>query len=258
MEYIDVSDARERTGLRLVLTEGVPGPWSEAAKGIFHAKGLDYVAVRQQGGGSNAELQEWTGQSSAPVAIWNDDPPYTTSRGILWLAERLAPKPALMPEEPEARALFLGLCDEIHAEMGFGWCRRLVMFNVILSALPPDDGGAKVLRRMALKYGHSEEAVEIASARVLEILGLLSRRLEEQQAMGSRYLFGDSLSALDIYWATFAALLSPLPPDVCPMPDYLRVMYTAREPEVLAALDPKLLAHRDRIYREHLQFPLEF
>ena len=35
MDYIEIDDAIGRGGLRLVLTAGVPGPWSESAKGIL-------------------------------------------------------------------------------------------------------------------------------------------------------------------------------------------------------------------------------
>ena len=44
-EYIEVEKARSMSGLRVVLTPGVPGPWSEAAKGILH--------VKEVGGGLN-------------------------------------------------------------------------------------------------------------------------------------------------------------------------------------------------------------
>ena len=54
-EYIDVERARAMTGLRLVLTPGVPGPWSEAAKSILYVKKLPYVKVRQELGGANGE-----------------------------------------------------------------------------------------------------------------------------------------------------------------------------------------------------------
>ena len=55
-EYVDVERARAMTGLRLVLTSGVPGPWSEAAKSILHVKKLPCVKVRQELGGANREL----------------------------------------------------------------------------------------------------------------------------------------------------------------------------------------------------------
>ena len=42
------------------------------------------------------------------------------------------------------------------------------------------------------------------------------------------------------------------------MPDYLRGWYTNVGPVVGAALDPMLLAHRDRIYRDYLLLPMNF
>lgn len=45
MEYLEPEIARNRSGLRLVLTAGVPGPWGEAAKSIFSLKGIDFLPV---------------------------------------------------------------------------------------------------------------------------------------------------------------------------------------------------------------------
>ena len=64
------------------------------------------------------------------------------------------------------------------------------------------------------------------------------------------------MSAVDIHWAAMAALVAPLPPDVCAMPDMLRPLYANPGPIVAKALDPALLEHRDRVYREHMEFPL--
>jgi len=50
-EYLNVEDARKLSGLRVVLSPGVPGPWSEAAKGILYVKKIHYVRVRQNVGG---------------------------------------------------------------------------------------------------------------------------------------------------------------------------------------------------------------
>ena len=36
MDYLSVEEARDLNGLKLVLTGGVPGPWSEAAKALFN------------------------------------------------------------------------------------------------------------------------------------------------------------------------------------------------------------------------------
>ncbi len=68
MEYLTIEAAREQSGLRLVLTRGVPGPWSEAAKAILKLRNVDYVPVQQLAGGENPELVEWTRHRNAPIA----------------------------------------------------------------------------------------------------------------------------------------------------------------------------------------------
>ena len=74
---------------------------------------------------------------------------------------------------------------------------------------------------------------------------------------GVKYFVGDELSALDIYWTAFANLLDPLPKEQNPMPEGLRRGFTATDPVVKAALDPLLLEHRSRIFREHFRDPME-
>lgn len=69
-------------------------------------------------------------------------------------------------------------------------------------------------------------------------------------------MIGERLSALDVYWACFAALLDPLPPELCPMPEWLRPFYVVGDADVRAALDPELLRHRDFIYETHLELPI--
>jgi len=53
----------------------VSGPYSEAAKGILHVKKLPYIKAKQEILGANVALHRWTGQTTAPVAAWNDEPP---------------------------------------------------------------------------------------------------------------------------------------------------------------------------------------
>src|ERR1700752_3766011 len=116
-------------GLRLVLTTGVPGPWGEAAKGIFHAKGIPFARVAQSAGADNDEIFAWTGHRNAPTAMYDDEPARTSWREILWLAERLRPQPALLPDDPEERVRCLGLSEELMGVGGFGWCRRLMLLR---------------------------------------------------------------------------------------------------------------------------------
>lgn len=257
--YLDPEEARQRPGLRLVLTAGVPGPWGEAAKSILYVKKIPYLRVRQDGGQPNEALVAWTGHANAPQAVLDDEPARTGWAEILLLAERLEPRPALLPADPHLRALALGLAFEICGEDGLGWSRRLQLLAPLMS-LPEGDAANPVRAiggRLAGRYGYSEARVAAANDRIVSILQLFSEQLAAQRAAGSDYLVGDALSAVDIYWATFAALLRPLPPELCPMPEALRGQYGSLTPAIEAALDPALIAHRDRIYRDHLELPLD-
>ena len=256
-EYIDVAQARNLSGLRLVLSPGVPGPWSEAAKGIFHVKKFPYVKVRQEVGGPNLALQEWTAQASAPVAVWHDEPPRSTWIQQLYLAERLAPTPPLIPAGTEDRIVMFGYSNEICGETGFGWSKRLMFIHAALSNPQASEAARTSFLHFGQKYGYTPEAGEAAPARVAQILQLLGARLEQQRRKGSKFFIGDQLSALDIYWATFAALIQPLPHELCPMPQAFRSMYTDTNPVVQAAVTPLLLEQRDFIYHTYLELPID-
>lgn len=259
MEYLEPEVARHRKGLRLVLTAGVPGPWGEAAKSIFHVKGLAYQPVRQTAGEEDPALVAWTGHANAPQAVLDDEPARTGWAEILLLAERLAPEPALIPEKPSDRALLFGLAFEICGEDGLGWHRRLQIMDAMLS-LPGAESHPQLstARTLGRRYGYSREAAARSSRRVRDILRLHSEQLAAQTRRGSEYLIGDRLSAVDVYWSTFAAMLRPLPDSLCPMPAPMRASYETLPPEIAAELDPALFEHRDRIYRKHLVLPLEF
>ena len=78
-EYVEIEHAKTLSGLRIVLPPGRPNPWGEALKGMCYLKKLPYTRVRKAQG-HDAAVQAWTSQSSAPVAIWNDERPAT--RGL--------------------------------------------------------------------------------------------------------------------------------------------------------------------------------
>ena len=258
MKYIEVAQARTMPGLRIVLSPGGPGPWSEAAKSICYVKKLSLIPVAQEVGGANPELREWTAQTSAPAVIWNDERPRNGWNDQLYLFERLAPQPLLIPESIEDRIAMFGLSNEICGENGLGWARRLMMFHGTLNRAGSGGRGKALMGPMAEKYGYEEQAARDAHLRVAQIVHSLHQRLERQKAAGSRFFIGQQLSALDIYWATFAAMLAPLPDEVCPMAPGLRRMYTDIGADVQLELKPLLLEHRDFIYREYLQLPLDF
>jgi glutathione S-transferase len=257
VKYVDVAEARELPGLRLVLSAGVPGPWGEAAKAILHVKGIAYTPVRQLPAQPNPALEAWTGRNDAPIAVWGDERPRAGWAEILLLAERLAREPRLVPDDPERRALLFGYAHEICGEQGLGWSRRLTLVHERLGADAPPAARAAG-EALGRKYGYSPEAAQAAPRRCAEILGILAALLRRSREAGGRYLLGGRLTALDLYWAAFAVLLEPLPDEACPLPGPLRAMYATRDPVIRAALDPALLAHRDFVYREHLALPMDF
>jgi glutathione S-transferase len=255
-EYIEVERARAMSGMRLVLTAGVPGPWSESAKSILHVKKLPYVKVRQELGGANRDLLDWTSQASAPVMVWNEEWPRSLWNDQLYLVERLRPDPPLVPAKLEDRVLMFGYANEICGANGFGWSKRLLIIRDGLAN--PDPAGRQLFVYLADKYGYDKAATEAAPERIARILHALTDRLETQRKRGSRFFIGDALTALDIYWATFAAMNDPLPDDLCPLSPGFRRVYTNTDPTIKKATAPILLEHRDFIYRNFLELPMDF
>lgn len=255
-QYVEVADAIKMPGLRVVLTPMVPGPFSEAAKGILHVKKLKYVKARQDILGPNPDLLRWTAQTTAPVACWNDEPPRSTWIEQLFLFERLAPTPRLIPEDWDDRILMFGLANELAGENGFTWNRRHIMVRDFTRP-DRDEQTRAVYAALGKKYWYSDEAGVAASHRCAEILDRFTKQLESQKARGSRFLIGQTLTALDIYWACVAAMLEPLGNDQCPMPDMFRDVYTNADPILKKATSKILMDHRDFIYREYLELPVD-
>ena len=79
-QYIEVEQAIGMPGLRVVLSPGGPGPWSEAAKGILYVKKIPYVKVRQEPAGENVALLNWTKQTTAPAFVYDNERPHDLER----------------------------------------------------------------------------------------------------------------------------------------------------------------------------------
>ncbi len=254
MKYISIEEAIDAPGLRLVLSAGVPGPWGEAAKAILAHKGLAFTPVHQDGGGANEALRNWTGQTSAPVAVYDDLPPVCHWLDLLMLAERLAPEQPLVPLNSADRIQVLGLSALIVGVDGFGWHRRLQMLAPMLTLdVPP-----QMIRRLGAKYGWSAQAHGAATPRLQAISAALDSQLARQHAAKSDYFVGSSVTAADFYWANFASMLKPLGPADNPMPDYMRASYESSDADTRACLTPALEAHRDLMYQRHIALPLDF
>jgi glutathione S-transferase len=114
------------------------------------------------------------------------------------------------------------------------------------------------MTRMTNSYGVTPEAIARAPKRMVSIMQGLATQLHRQKAGGSDYLVGRTLSACDLHWAALSLFVSPLEPERCPMPGFMRENYTHLTPELAAGLDPILLAHRDLVYARHVNLPLDF
>lgn len=251
MDYISVPEARQESGLRLVLCAGTPGVWGEAIKAILAHKNIRYTAVAQRPGGENPELEAWTGQSSAPV-LMDDDPRVRASwESQLYHAEVLAPNPALIPEDFQQRALMMGLIREIAGENGFGWNRRL--HSILVSGGP---SVAEPLQRLADKYGWSDDNAAQSIALCEKILDGLDSQL---RASGGPYYLGETLSAVDFYSAVFlGVMLEPLAADTIPMPDGMRWCFEQTVGNLSAHFSARLKANRELMFAKHIATPLDF
>jgi glutathione S-transferase len=251
-EYLTVADAITRPGLRMVVVGKVPSPWGEAAKAIFHIKNIDWSAVRLAY--DDPSLASWAGQLTGPVAIFNDEDPRAGWEEILTLAERLQPDPPLLPADAGIREQVLLLAEKFCGQGGFGWHRRLQMVRAGLSK----NGGfnERVAGYLGQKYGYDPARVAENDARVRTLLGEFAALLRAQQASGKPYYLGDTLTAADIYSATFMAFVRPLPDHQCAMHPGARAAFELLDDETRAAVDPILIAHRDMMYARHLELPL--
>lgn len=252
-DWVGIAEARALGGLRLVLLRGLPSPWSLAAKAIFDLKRIPYTRVWRAPGDAPDALLEWTGQTSYPAAIFEDERPRTGWAEILLLAERLAPEPPLLPSDPDERAQVFGVAHELCGEMGLGWCRRLQGIERRRAQAPDDPQ----VRTFLHKYGSGEEGFALAKARAVEVVRMLAERLQAQREAGRAFLVGSALSAADLYWAIFSNMVALLPPEQLPVAEPIRAMFANDDPELARALTPPLLRHRDWIYSHYLKLPVE-
>lgn len=253
LDYKPFEDIVDHPGLRIVLVQGMPSPWGQAAKTMFELKGLDYVAAPWAVFEPNDKIREWGAADSAPIVAFRDERPVHGWLDILLLAERLQPSPAMLPSDVMQRALAVGLSSEICGRGGIAWNRRLQMVQPAFV----DGADAEPIKTMGLKYGYADEEVELAGMRVAKSLRALTKQLHSQYEAGNPFFVGEHVSAVDIYWAAFGNFFDPLPAPTCPMPDAFRPTFTATDPVILDALDPILLEHRDRIFKEFFRDPME-
>jgi glutathione S-transferase len=254
-EWLTLQQAVSTPGVRLILARfGVPSPWSEFCRALFDVKRIDYQPVdgRDAEGSYNA-LRTVSGQDSVPVVLIGAESPRSSWLEQLYAAERLAPETPLLPSDPESRAQVLGLIAELCGEGGFGWSRRLQM---IARLTAPDSHPRDQQMGLYLKYKYGAAHRPDLQRRCEEIVAVFAERLRHQLSYGKGFLFGERLGALDLAWAAFAALIEPLPERECAMSGRWRELFRWAPQMISAHHLQMLLAHRDRIYRQHLVLPI--
>ena len=222
MKYLTIDQAINAVGLRIVLVQGMPSPWGQAAKAMMEYKGLSFSAAPQQGGGSNTELVAWSGVNSAPVVAWNDGAPLNRWDDILLLLERLEPGKPLIPAGSAERIQLFGMAHEICGELGFGWNRRLEM---IQSGMKPGEAP----KGLGKKYGYNDTDAGVAAQRSIDFMDHLTHTLKAQKALGSDYLIGQSVTAVDFYWAAFSNLVALQSAEQCPLDPAVRQLGEQRQ-----------------------------
>jgi glutathione S-transferase len=254
MRFVELEEARQASGLRLVIATNVPSPWSQAALGLFDMKGLDCLVVRFRR--SDEEIKRWTGTRNAPAVLFDDEPPRTGWAEIVALGERLGGRMSLVPEDDERRVKMFGLSHELLGEGGLGWNVRLLLTHTGLTT----DGRAgwprPVAEYLAPRYGYAPDRVPAARAGAVATLRLLDAVLAESRSRGHAYFLGPTPTALDLHAAVTLGTIWPLPEAQCPMLPPVRNAFETLDQEVKEAVSPALLEHRAQMFSRHLVVPV--
>ena len=113
---------------------------------------------------------------------------------------------------------------------------------------------------LARKYGYSDDASSKAPSKMAEIVKVIDRQLEKQQERGSKYLIGDKISAVDIYWSTISMTILPASLEIMPKTKQNEGMLfffeaNSKIPEIKEVLTDRILSHRDYILKTYCETP---
>jgi hypothetical protein len=253
--WLTLPQALTAPGLRLApVRAGLPSPWSEFARSCFHVKRIPYSLVDARDADRGlTSIRTLTGQESLPVVFWNDERPRSSWLDQLLLAERISPRPGLLPDDPFERAKVVGLIAELCSEAGFGRHRRVMMIARLLTEPAFGERERGIGHYLSKKYRHNTDSVEGSTKHCEEIVLTFGAL----QSAGHDYLLGPTLTALDLAWAAFAALIQPLSEGLCPMMPLWRDLYTWMPTVTPLHTVEALLSHRERIYRDWLTLPMD-
>jgi hypothetical protein len=242
-------------GLRVApVRGGPPSPWSEFVRACFHVKRIpcSFVDARDADR-SLTTLKTVTGQQTLPVVFWNDERPRSNWLEQLMLAERISPQPRLLPDAPLERAKIVGLIAALCSEDGFGWHRRVMMIGRLLTEPTFGERERAIGHYLSKKYRHNTDSIEASTKHCEAIVAAFA----SLRAAGHDHLSGSTLTALDLAWAAFAALIRPLPENLCPVKPLWRDLYTWMPAGTPHETVEGLLSFRERIYRQWLVLPID-
>lgn len=253
--WLTLEQALLSPGLRVApVRAGLPSPWSEFVRACFHVKRVPFALVdAREADRSLSSIKTLTGQESLPVVFWNDERPRSNWLEQLLLTERISPQPRLLPENPLERARIVGLIAELCSETGFGWHRRVMMIERLLTEPAFGERERAIGQYLAKKYRHNTDSVEQSTQHCEAVVATFA----SLRTASHEYLSGSSLTALDLAWAAFAALIQPLPEDLCPMQPLWRDLYTWTPTTISRDTVEDLLTFRGRIYRDWLPLPVD-
>jgi len=253
-EFITLEEAASmEVGTRVTFAPGVQAMFSEALKNICFVKKVSLTRVlhpkmgvdKETGEDRQAKLYELTSQSSLPTMFHDKERPRNVWIEQLALAERIGAvdSPKLIPDNFEHRVEMFGLCAVVLGEDGLTWNMRILIDSPL-----------------GQKYGYSEEASSAAPGKIAEVIALIDSRLEAQGKNGSRYLVGDSLTAVDIYWATMSMTILPVPLEIMPKTKQnqgMLMFFAANSgiPEIADALTKRIGDHQQYILTTYCETP---
>jgi len=265
--WLSIEQARGALGVRVTDSPYWGAWWAQALRAILYVKGIAYAKVvhppyRDNEPHAQRALFEWTAQTSVPTMAYRagedaEDVIRNDWLGQLMLAERIAPRPSLVPLEASTRVRMIGLASEIMSPQGLMWQGRLAMSDLYRSAQMTEKQRAFFGRGAFLggKYSYIANG-QAPLENVKAGLRLLDAALAENERAGCAFLVGDCLSALDIYWVYASNFASLLAPDDLPIMRFNREMYAGINRALSPLVSARLLAHRDRVLRTYLECPV--
>ena len=240
-------------GTRVTFVPGVQAMYAEALKNLCYVKNVPLTRVlhpimgvdKETGEDRQAKLYELTSQTSLPTMLHDKERPRNVWIEQLALVERVGTKdsPKLIPDNFEQRVEMFGVCAVVLGEDGLVWNMRIMMDSPL-----------------AQKYGYSEEASAAAPGKIAEVITLIDNRLQAQENNGSSYLIGDSLTALDVYWATMSMTILPVPLEIMPKTQQNQGMLgffemNSKIPEIASALTERIADHQQYILTTYCETP---